>query len=71
MIWFLEKKSNLSSYVDIEYNSAESLTNKYKFFGIKSKRTINSLAPSKKYIMIKEFKDELRDVKNIEWDKKN
>ena len=30
MIWFLEKNSNLSSYVDIEYNFAESLTNKYK-----------------------------------------
>ena len=41
------KKSNLSSYVDIEYNSAESLTNKYKLFGTKSKRTINSLAPFK------------------------
>ena len=37
----------LSSYVDIEYNSAESLTNKYKLFGTKSKRTINSLAPFK------------------------
>ena len=30
MIWFLEKKSNLWSYFDIEYNSAESLTNKSK-----------------------------------------
>ena len=59
------KKSKLSSYVDIEYNSAESLTNKYKPFGTKSKQTINSLAPSKKYIMTKEFKDELRDSKNI------
>ena len=59
------KKSNLSSYGDIEYNSAESLTNKYKLFGTKSKQTINSLAPSKKYIMIEEFKDELRDLKNI------
>ena len=56
---------SLSSYFDIEYNSAESLTNKYKLFGTKSKRTINSLAPSKKYIMIEEFKDELRDLKNI------
>ena len=54
---FFSKKSNLSSYVDIEY--------KYKLFGTKSKRTINSLAPSKKYIMIEEFKDELRDLKNI------
>ena len=26
---------------------------------------VNSLAPSKKYIMIEEFKDELRDLKNI------
>ena len=30
------KKSNLSSYFDIEYNSDESLTNKYKLFGTKS-----------------------------------
>ena len=42
----------LSSYVDIEYNSAESLTNKYKLFETKSKRTINSLALWNKYIMI-------------------
>ena len=59
------KKSNSSSYVDIEYNSADSLTNKYKLFGTKSKRTINSLAPSKKHIMMEEFKDELRGLKNI------
>ena len=59
------KKSKLSSYVDIEYNSAESLTNKYKLLGTKSKRAINSLASSKKYIMIEEFKDELKDLKNI------
>ena len=39
------KKSDLSSYFDIKYNSAHSLLNKYKLFGIKSKRTINSLAP--------------------------
>ena len=56
---------SLSSFVNIEYNSAESLTNKYKLFRTKSKRTINSLAPSKKYIMIEEFKDELRDLKII------
>ena len=31
------KNSNLSSYFDIEYNSAESLTNKFKLFGTKSK----------------------------------
>ena len=38
MIWFFEKKPNLpfgtllslSNYVDIERNTAESLTNKYK-----------------------------------------
>ena len=77
MIWFLEESNlpfgtllSLSSYVDIEYNSAESLTNKYKLFGTKSKRTINSLAPSKKYTIIEEFKDELRGLKNIQWDKK-
>ena len=56
---------SLSSYVDIECNSAESLTNKDKIFGIKSKRAINSLAPSKKYIMMEEYKNELRDLKNI------
>ena len=61
----LRKKSNLSRYVDIEYSSAESLTNKYKLFETRSKQTINSLPPSKKYIMIEEFKDELRDLKNI------
>ena len=57
-----------------EYNSAESLTNKYKLFGTKSKQTVNfsnipkipfSLTPSKKYIMIKEFKDELKSLKTI------
>ena len=52
---------SLSSYADIKYNSAESLTNKYKFFGTESKRTINFLAPSKKYTMIGEFKG----LKNI------
>ena len=57
-----------------EYNSAESLTNKYKLFGTKSKQAVNfsnipkipfSLTPSKKYIMIKEFKDELKSLKTI------
>ena len=57
------KKSNLSNYVDIEYNCAELLTNKYKLFGTKSKRTINALAPSKKYIMMEEFRDEVRGLK--------
>ena len=33
---------SLSSYVDIGYNSAESLTKKYKLSGTKSKRIINS-----------------------------
>ena len=51
------KKCNLSSYFDNEY--------KYKLFGTKSKRTINSSAPSKKYKTIEEFKDGLRDLKNI------
>ena len=32
---------SLSSCADIEYNSAESLTNKYKLFGTKSKQTVN------------------------------
>ena len=61
----------------IEYNSAEllkSLTNKYKLFGTKSKQTVNffnipnkpfPLTPSKKYIMIEEFNDELKSLKNI------
>ena len=53
MIWFLE------------YNSAESLTNKYKLFGTKSEQTINSLELSKKYIMIEDFKEEPKDLKNI------
>ena len=70
---------SLSSYVDIErssakYNSAESLTNKYKLFGTKSKQTVNfsnipkkpfPLTPSKKYIMIEEFKDEIKGLKYI------
>ena len=59
------KKSDLSSYFDIKCSSAESLTNKYKLFRTKWKRTINSLAFSKKYVMIEEFKNELRDLKNI------
>ena len=36
------KNPKLSSDNDIECNSAESLTNKYKPFGTKSKRIINS-----------------------------
>ena len=72
MIWFLEESNllsgtllSLSSYVDIECNSAESLANKYKLFETKLKRTINSLVSSKKYTMIEEFKDEQRGLKNI------
>ena len=60
-----------------EYNSAKSLANKYKLFVTKSKQTVNfsnitkipfwkySSAPSKKYIMIEEFKGELKSFKNI------
>ena len=55
----------LSSYVDIECTSAESLRNKYKLFGTKSKQTANLSTLSKKYLMIKEFKDELKSLKNI------
>ena len=43
----------------------ESLTNEYKLFVTKSKRTINSLVTSEKYIMIEEFKDDLRGLKTI------
>ena len=32
---------SLSSCADIEYNSAGSLTNKYKLFGTKLKQTVN------------------------------
>ena len=43
MIWFLEKKFNLPSTTLLwaEYNSTESLTNKYKLFWTKSKQTVN------------------------------
>ena len=65
---------SLSSYDDIEYVSAESLANKYKLFGTKSKQTVNfsnmpkipfSLTPSKKYTMIEKFKNKLKDLINI------
>ena len=49
----------LSNYFDIEYKSAESLTNKYKLLETKSKMSF-SLAPSKKYVLIEKFKNELR-----------
>ena len=45
--------------------------NEYKLLATKSKRTVNflemslSLAPSKKYTMIEEFKDELKGLENI------
>ena len=45
---------------------------KYKLFGTKSKQTVNflniqnkPLTPSKKYIMIEEFKDGIKGLKNI------
>ena len=43
MIWFLRKKFNLPSgtLLSAEYNSSESLTNKYKLFATKSKQTVN------------------------------
>ena len=77
MIWFSETLPSLSSCVDIdcssaEYNSAKSLTNKYKLFGTKSKQTVNfpnipkipfPLTPSKKYIMIEKFKNRLNSLK--------
>ena len=74
MIWFLEKNLPSWTLLSAEYNSAESLTNKYKFFGTKSKQTVNlsnipkktfHLTPSKKYIMIKELKDRIKGLKNI------
>ena len=52
--------------------SLESLTNKYKLFRPKSKQAVNvsnipknpfPLTPSKKYIMIREFKDETEGLK--------
>ena len=57
-----------------EYNSTQSLTNKYKFFETKSKQTVSfsniskkhfSLTPSKKYILIEELKDKIKGLKNI------
>ena len=50
------------------------MANKYKHFGTKSKQTVNfsnipkkpfPLTPSNKYIMIEEFKDEIKGLKNI------
>ena len=54
--------------------SAESLTNKYQLFETKSKQIVNfsdipkkpfPVTPSKKYIMIEEFKDRIKGLKNI------
>ena len=54
--------------------SAEPLTNKYQLFGTKSKQIVNfsdipkkpfPLTPSKKYVMIEEFKDRIKGLKNI------
>ena len=70
------KKFNLPSgtILSAKYNSAESSTNKYKLFGTEPKQTVNfsnipkkpfPLTPSKKYLMIKEFKDEIKGLRNI------
>ena len=70
------KKFNLPSgtILSAKYNSAESPTNKYKLFGTEPKQTVNfsnipkkpfPLTPSKKYLMIKEFKDEIKGLRNI------
>ena len=57
-----------------EHNSAESLTNKYKLFWTKSKQTVNflnisetpfPLTSSEKYILIEEFKDRIKGLKNL------
>ena len=54
--------------------SAESLPNKYQLFETKSKQIVNfsdipkkpfPVTPSKKYIMIEEFKDRIKGLKNI------
>ena len=54
--------------------SLESLINKNKHFGTKSKQTVNfsnipiktfCLIPSNKFMMIEEFKDEIEGLKNI------
>ena len=49
MIWFLEKKFDLPSgtLLSAERSSAESLVNKYKLFGAKSKHTVSFLNISK------------------------
>ena len=57
MIWFLEKKFNSPSRTLL---SAESLTNKSNIPKIPF-----SLGPWKKYIMIEEFKDKIKSLKNI------
>ena len=60
----------LLSWIDIEWTDTF-LENEYKLLRTKSKQTVNfkkmhlSLPPSKKYTKIEEFKDELKDLKNI------
>ena len=70
--------TTLSSWSDTERSSTESTNtffsdpvNEYKLLGTKSKQKVNflkmslSLAPSKKYAMIEEFKHRLKGLKNI------
>ena len=68
----LSVERNSTEYKSPE--SLESIINKYKIFGTKSKQTVNFLnitkkpfpsTPSKKFIMIEEFKDEIKGLKNI------
>ena len=70
------KKFNLPSgtLLPAEYNSAESITNKYRFFLTKSNQTvIFSNRPknlflkilSKKYMMIKKINDKIKGLKNV------
>ena len=65
-----------SSWIDTEWTDTffSDLENEYKLFGTKSKKTVNfsnilkipfSLTPSKKYIIIEKFKDELKDLYDI------
>ena len=50
---------SLSSYIDIEYNSAKSLTNKYKLIGTKSK--INEIKNKTKR-KLNMLNDEINDI---------
>ena len=52
MIWFLEKNLIcLGTLLSAERSSAESLVNKYKLFGTKSKQTVSFLNISKKFFL--------------------